>query len=309
MKKILSSHIVVLLLLISLIMQLISCGTDKKPDDTNADRHEAVNSKKTGIQNISKSFEEFVNKKKNIELIIYSSRENELYDPNEMIELAVEIYNPQHLAYQTYKNSLGKGSADIKFQDMFIGSEQSAWFNNMNLFVVSNGTEETVAFSVLSSYEKEILNIGKGEIGSARLLIKPRYFSINGKIELLLNYIDQSIDRKLIARTSITLKENQADSLQRTVSKIEYLLATDEKQKALKIAIISIEEWPESYHARVLLGLAYEVNDQYKEALQTYRKGLALFKDDKPGYHTEYPENLWRKIKDIEKRLAEEKNN
>ena len=84
---------------------------------------------------------------------------------------------------------------------------------------------------------------------------------------------------------------------------IYYLIATNKKQEALKLSIETTQSWPESYHARVLLGEIFEENGQLNEALSTFRKAIELYKDDREDRITEYPKGLWDKIIELEAKL------
>ncbi|MCK5704992.1 MAG: tetratricopeptide repeat protein, partial [Cyclobacteriaceae bacterium] len=84
---------------------------------------------------------------------------------------------------------------------------------------------------------------------------------------------------------------------------IYYLIATGKKQDALELSLESVQSWPESYHANVLLGEIYEENGQLDEALAAYRKGILLFKTDQEDRHVEFPKDLSDKIHELETKL------
>lgn len=310
MKNTMSFHSTIYLIFTTMLIHLMACESKKKTNDSisdNASQQETLTTEKSRFANMSGSFKEFVNKKSYIELIIYPARNNGLYDPKEMIDLLVEMYNPKHLAFQNYKNNLGPDSVDFKFKDVFIGSEQQPWTAHLTLNVMEGTGSDNVSFSVKLLGNTQKLNIGKGEIGMCKLLIQPGYFSKSGTLKFNLMYQDPVADKELNAETSITLQGNLADNHRQNISKVEYLLATDEIQQALELASSTVKKWPESYNARVLLGDVYEENDQFDKALQAYRYSLGLFKNEEPGQLTEAPIGLYQKIKDLEAKLEKQK--
>lgn len=306
MKNTVSFHSTIYLIFATFLIHLMACESRKKTTDSiseNESQQETLASAKSGLPNMSGSFKEFVNKKSDFDLNIYPSRANGLYDPKEMIDLSVEIYNPKQLAFYNYKNNLGPDTADFKFKDVFIGTDQQSWTDHLTLFVMDGTNEEKALFSTNLAGGTQKLNIGQGEIGFCSLLIQPGYFSKSGSLKFNLIYQDPVADKKLFAETSITLQDNLADIRQRTCSEVEYLLATNKTQQALELAIQTVKKWPESYNARVLLGSVYEKNNQPDEALRAYRYSLGLFKSEEPGQLTEAPIGLYQKIKDLEAKL------
>ena len=306
MKNTVPFHSTIYLLFGFFLIHLMACNSRKKTTDSiseNESRQETSASVKSRLANMSGSFKEFVNKKSDVDLNMYPSQANGLYDPKEMIDLSVEIYNPKHLAFLNYKNNLGPDTVDFNFKDVFIGTEEQSWTVHLTLFVNDGTTNEQILFAADPLNSKQKLNIGKGDIGVCRLLIQPTYFTKTGPINFNIVYQDPASDKKLSAETSITLQGDLADSHQRTLSEIEYLLATDETQKALDLATQTVKNWPDSYNARVLLGDVYEKNDQPDQALRAYRHSLGLFKSEEPGQLTEAPIGLYQKIKDLEIKL------
>jgi len=306
MKNTVSFHSTIYFIFATFLIHLMACESRKKTTDSisdNESRQETLATAKSRLANMSGSFKEFVNNKSDFDLNIYLSRANRLYDPKEMIDISVELYNPRHLAFRNYKNNLGADSTDFEFRDVFIGSDRQPWTDHLTLFVM-NGTEsDNVLFSANLVSGEQKLNIGKGEIGVCKLLIRPGYFSKSGNMQFKLIYQDPVADKKLFAETSITLQDNLADSHQQKISEIEYLLATAETQQALDLATQTVNELPESYNARVLLGTVYEENEQFEKALQAYRSSLGLFKSEEPGQLTEAPIGLYKKIKRLDTRL------
>ena len=295
-------------LLIFIVLYILSCESRKNSDESVADNtqnQEIFTSEKTGSANTSGSFKEFVNKKNEIDLILYPARDNGFYDPKEMIDLSVEMYNPRHLAFHNYKNDLGPDSADFTFKNVFIGSEQQSWTEYLTLSVLDGpgNNNDNVLFSTTQAGRMEKLNIGKGDIGVCKLLIQPGYFSKSGILKFNLTFHDPVADKKLNAETTITLQDDWANRRLQNISEIKYLLATKERQKALDLAIKTVNEWPESYNARILLGSVYEENDQVDKALQAYRRSLGLFKSEEQGQLTEAPIGLYEKIKELEEKL------
>lgn len=193
---------------------------------------------------------------------------------------------------------------DFEFKDVFIGTDQQPWTDYLTLFVMDGAESDNVLFSANPVSGEQKLNIGKGEIGVCKLLIRPGYFSKSGNMQFKLIYQDPVADKNLFAETSITLQDNLADIRQQTCSEGEYLLATNKTQQALELAIQTVKKWPESYNERVLLGSVYEKNDQPDEALRAYRYSLGLFKSEEPGQLTESPIGLYQKIKVLEAKLG-----
>lgn len=291
-----------------LIFLIASCnsgnkgGEDiRKPDN----RNEAATNgtQKREATKSSGTFEEFLQKKSEIELQIYSSRANEAFNLKEAIELRIELYNPRYITFQTYKNTLGAGQPKPEFDNIIVGSEEHPWQENLSLFYISDNKEIPVSYAIKHPSDQNILNIGQGDIGSVGIILQPGIFSSEGRLPLRLKYVEPEKDIDLTAETSIMLKKDQVDEQQIKISSIYYLIATGKEQDALALALETVQSWPESYHANVLLGEIYEENGQLEEALTAYRKGIVLFKNDQEDRIIEFPKGLWDKINELEEKL------
>ncbi|MCK5705307.1 MAG: tetratricopeptide repeat protein, partial [Cyclobacteriaceae bacterium] len=198
---------------------------------------------------------------------------------------------------------LGANQPKPEFTDLIVGTEAHPWQGNLTLYYLADDKEVPVSFAIAYPSEHNMLNIGQGDIGSLGIILQPGAFSSEGNLSLALKYAETGKDLELLAEVSITLKKDYADELQKKISMIYYLIATGKKQDALDQSLESVQAWPESYHARVLLGEIYEENGQLEEALAAYRKGILLFKNDGEGRITEYPKGLWKKINELEAKL------
>ncbi|MCK5371006.1 MAG: hypothetical protein KAQ62_20735 [Cyclobacteriaceae bacterium] len=81
---------------------LTSCNSGKKEglETSNHDdgsEPDTMRSEKHPAKKSSGSFEEFVMRKNEIELQIYSTRVDEAFDPEEAVELRVELFSPRFL--------------------------------------------------------------------------------------------------------------------------------------------------------------------------------------------------------------------
>ena len=291
-----------------LILFLASCNIGKKEsrETLKHDDESEGGTKRTEKHAATKSsgtFEEFLLKKSEVELQIYSSKTNEAYNLNEAVELRIEIYNPRHITFQTYKNTLGAGQPKPEFDNIIVGSEEHPWQENLSFFYISDNKEIPVSYAIKYPSARSELNIGQGDIGSVGIILQPGIFPSEGRLTLRLKYVELERDIDLWAETSIMLEKDHADEQQIKLSSIYYLIAIDKMEEALELSLESVQSWPESYHANVLLGEIYEENGQLEEALMAYRKGIVLFKNDQEDRIIEFPKGLWDKIHELETKL------
>ncbi|MCK5280672.1 MAG: tetratricopeptide repeat protein [Cyclobacteriaceae bacterium] len=291
-----------------LLLLMASCNLSKKDNDQKAKNDTRSRDSSTIVENraatkSSGTFEEFLLKKSEIELLVYSTHADDPFDMEEAIRLRVELCNPRFLTFKTYQNTLGANQPKPEFTDLIVGTETHPWQGNLTLYFLTDGKEVPVSFAVAYPSEYNILNIGQGEIGSLGIILQPGTFSSEGKLSLRLKYTEPNKDVALMSETLITLKKDYADELQKKISMIYYLIATGKKQDALELSLESVQSWPESYHTNVLLGEIYEENGQLEKALAAYRKGILLFKTDREDRHVEFPKDLWDKIHELETKL------
>ncbi len=303
-------QLLTLSLLSYLICILISCSSDDQKGETEKKESVADNQSSTSkdkLNNKSTStFEEFISKKKDIAIQIYPLRPKGIFDREEAIELYVEIYNPRYIAAQVYKDRLSDDLPKPQFEDFFIGAEDLSWKNNLTLYKVIDTKKTPVSFIYALDTIKSKLNIGQGEIGSMSIMIPPGEIVSEDTHALQLFYNDIDRNLKLESQTSIILKKDHLDKLQIDISMIHYLIMDGKKQEALNNSLELVNDSPESFHARTLLGQVYEENGMIKEAISAYQKSMLLFKvEEGKGYVPEYPVGIWERIKRLEAKLEE----
>lgn len=289
------SLVVALIALISLA--LISCSSN---DETGEQESKTESTARPGATTKSDFFAD----KPDLAMTITPGRMDATYDFQETVDLSLEMYSPRFLTYETYQKTLAEGIERPDLTGVFLGSETNPWSANLSLFSVANNLETPVPFALAADAETSRLNVGSGEIGALRLLIKPGHFSDPGSVILRIKYQENDRGLELTAETSLIVVAGQADEASREVSTINYLIAEGKTKEALDMALEAVQKRPESYQDRVLLGKAQEASGHLEEALKTYRYGMALFKDEGEGHVPEAPKGLWWKIEELETKLG-----
>jgi tetratricopeptide (TPR) repeat protein len=297
-------------LLVIVVFLLNGCSSEEKSGDSTEKESIAEMQKSTvkkkGAGKSSKTFEEFISKKKDIAIQIYPLQPDGIFDIKEAIELYVEIYNPRYIATQVYEKRLSEEQSKPQFVDLSIGSDQHSWKENLTLFNVIDSKETPVSFIYVSDTNKRKLNVGQGDIGSMSILIPPDELMTVGVHNLQLKYTERDKSRELAAQTQVSLKRDHLNKLQIEISNINYLLTAGKRQKALNQLLKLVKTSPESFHARALLGQVYEENGKIQKAISTYKSSLLLFKvDEDKNYVPEYPVGIWKRIQKLEAKLDE----
>lgn len=251
----------------------------------------------------SKHFSEFLGRKDIIALSVYPSNADGIFDLEEPIGLNIEVFNPRFIANQNFNEKLGDGNSKPQFQDFFIGETGNPWTKNLNLAYILDEEEHPIDFVIDFPSDSDVLNIGKGDAGYIGVFIHPNTFSTTGELVIVIKYEEPEKEIDLKAESRIILKTDYRDDQQKEILIINYLIASNKENEALLMSKESIKKWPESYSARIQLAELYENNGQLKEALDSYREGLLLFKSDNPDRITEFPRSIWKKIKALEAQL------
>lgn len=282
------------------LLTFVSCSSDDKTGS--AQKQTDTGERDKAGESAS---DDFFTGKPELALIFSSSRANSTFDLQEAVELKVELYSPRYSVYQTYKKTIGAGKSVPDLSGLILGSEDSAWSDNLALFEVSDDEETPVPFVFATAPQLNQLKLGAGDIGLLHLLISPGYFAQAGSYTFRLTYVENGSQVDLAGETSVILRDDGADELQKNLSMIRYLTASGKTQEALTLAFETVQAQPESYNARVALGRAHEESGELSEALSTYEKSLSLFRDEGIDHVPEAPRALWLKIRELRAKLKE----
>lgn len=303
-KKIIQSGIMILILI------LIGCGGSKKENSSGQHSTKTVDTKKPASQKTGKNTKQPDFKSEPLVSIeLHSLVHDATYDAEAPVILKMELYSPRSFAMLNHNQYRNPEEAAIELPEAKVENSVQPWWQEITLtYTSADGSTGELEFSTGYPSQKDVLELGQGEVGSIEIIIRENSFPQAGKFNLKAAWNNKRYGLIESENLPITLKEKHLSDIDRNELQAKVLLATGENGPALQKIKKLAQANPDSYAIRYYLAEAFEKNNNFKEALSQYQHALTLFPRIKSDEPADPPVGLLIKIKELIKKLDQNQN-